>query len=290
MPATWDLHLHSLFSDGDLAPEALVAAVQERHLAGLSITDHNCLGASERGRQAAAQLGLDYLEGIEISARSGDVDIHILGYSQKFDFARLNKGLLATRQGYEERVAAMVARCQAAGYSQVSFEAIVDRRQALGDSVPVSFDVARELQERHNVPLPRAHAMTVKGGECYVPYGEWALSPADAIGVVHEAGGVAVLAHGGIIVHEGSQSRADEIVTAATAAGLDGVEVYHPFHSQRVRAWLLQWAASSDLLITGGSDWHSAHRFPDSNRQFGSIGITADQWQRLIARCKSLHT
>lgn len=280
----FDLHLHSNYSDGDVAVEDIVAEAARRGLTGLSITDHNGVWGLAEGAAAAARYGLGWLEGIEISARIADVDVHVLGYSRAFRRERLAEGLAETRRGYEARMQAMIAKCHTAGFNRISWEGICSRRSKMKDPVYLSYDLRRALQGEYGLSFSEVRTLTTRGGACHVPYGAWALSPAEAVALIHGAGGVASLAHARTVIQDGSQSLLEQLLKELLAAGVDGIEIYHPFHTPALVKELQDYCVRHTLLVTGGSDWHGPEQFADSHAQFGSIGISSAELEKLLER------
>lgn len=270
-----DLHLHSTASDGDVSPAEIVREAKKRGLSGVALTDHNGLWGVDEAKTSAEALGLEFVEGIEITARYQEADVHVLGYSRRFQREVLEEGLAGTRAGYEQRIQAMVNLCQRAGYPKVLWENIAARRAQFDAPCYVSFDVAREIAAQYQLDLETARKMTVTGGVCHVPYGDWALSPAAAVKLIHHAGGVASLAHPGTIEHEGSREILLEILAELLEAGLDAIEVVHPFHDAAYQAWLTQLTREHKLAVTGGSDWHGPDHLPQNQAAFGKLGVSA---------------
>jgi len=235
-------------------------------------------------REAAAVHGLGYIEAIEVSARLNDIGIHVLGYSAAFDVAAMHTGLRETRAGYERRALRMVELCGEAGY-ELSEAQLRERRAGQAEPVYMAYDVAALLTEHHGLSIIGARKLTTHGGSCHVPYGEWALSVADAIGLIHAAGGLAVLAHPGTIAHEASDGDLQEILASAVSADLDGIEVVHPFHTKEVEQQVRSYAASHDLVQTSGSDWHGPGRYHEG--ALGTYGVSVEEWERLHARLRS---
>lgn len=269
----FDLHLHSTASDGDVSPREVVAEVKRRGLTGLALTDHNGVWGVDEAASAAQGLGLQFIEGIEITARYREADVHVLGYSRAFDREVLEAGLADTRAGYEARLQEMVRLCQQAGYTKISWERIRQRRAHLANPCFVSFDMARELAAQYQLDLEAARRMTVTGGVCHVPYGEWAMSPAAAVDLIHRSGGVASLAHPGTIEHEHGRDTLLAVLQEAVAVRLDALEVVHPFHAEEYQAWLKEAAATYRLASTGGSDWHGPDHLPQNAAVFGRLGV-----------------
>ncbi len=253
----FDAHLHSFYSDGSLPVGALVAMVKRRTITGFSLTDHNGLwGIAEAAREAQVH-GLTFVPGIEISALEGDIAIHILGYARQFNEEIMTVGLEPIRVGYEGRIRAMAKKCQQAGYPLVIFEKIMERRAARQPNpVLISTDIAHELCSLYHLGVQQARSLTVAGGDCYVPYGEWAPTIPAVVDLLHRSGGLACLAHPGLIALDVNEERMWEILEAGVKAGLQGIEVYHPAHAQGLINRLEIFCQKHHLLVTGGSDWH----------------------------------
>lgn len=279
-----DLHLHSTASDGDLTPAQVVEVLAGKSLTGISLTDHNGIWGVDEARAAAEAAGLMFVEGIEVSTLAEESDVHILGYSWRFDHAVLEEGLASTRAGYADRIREMVQRCQEAGFSKIQWEAIEEMRRGWKNPSYVSYDVARQLTLQHDVPIGEARRLTVEGGSCYVPLGAWALSPAAAIELLHAAGGKAVLAHPGILIKERGEEALKRVVEICVKAGLDGVEVYHPFHDQPTMEYFRQFCEQNHLKATGGSDWHGEGRHAKNDEMLGKIGVKDEYVEALLGK------
>lgn len=285
----YDLHTHSFCSDGDLSPSDVVKAVHERGLRGFSLNDHNGLWGLEEAATAAEHYKLTFLNGVEISTNYKEHDVHILGFAQEFKTEILEQGLSRTRQGCRIKMEAMVQKCIEAGFTKVSMQSIEERYKQYKNPSFISFDLARELQAKHNLPLAEAHKMTVFGGTCYVPHQtEWLMSPAEAIALLHSAGGVAVWAHPGINLAESDETAFTELLQVITSASIDGIEVRHPFHDEVFIKRMAAYAQEHGLLVTAGSDWHGPTRFAENNARFGKIGVSDEEWTRLLTRCAEL--
>ncbi len=278
----YDLHLHSIFSDGDLTVYELLLAAKDKGLIGLSLTDHDGLWGITEMHECILEFGLVCLEGIEISTMYENLRIHVLGYSHQFQRETILGGLSTTRQGHHDRIQAMVIRCHNAGYTKISFEDIKNNRVYQQDPSFVTYDVERQLLKKYNLSVKQAHELTTPGGLCFEPYQEsWSLSVPEAIDLIHRAGGLAILAHPGIIAHESSQETMWQIISTV-AQSVDGLEVHHPFHSTGLTKELADYATKKNLLITGGSDWHGFDRY--DNQAFGKYGINQEHWQCLSDR------
>jgi hypothetical protein len=258
-----DLHTHTIYSDGTLSPEALVALAIQRGLAALSITDHDSIEALEPAR-TAADRALEVVPGIELSAALAGAEVHILGYF--VDPA--NEALLARlAQFREERVGRAMM--------------IVERLCELG--APIDPQTVLTLAGPGVVGRPHIAAALIRAGhvesiddafrrylsrdgKAFIP--RPAFQPEDAISLVHAAGGVSVIAHPGAMLP-------DSVMEYLVDAGLRGVEVWHPQHGAATVRRYRALAMRLRLLETGGSDYHGSGRSTDLGELAVPLGVLA---------------
>jgi 3',5'-nucleoside bisphosphate phosphatase len=243
-----DLHTHTTASDGLLSPDALVQAVQAAHLDVFSITDHDTLDALEGAEIQARRCGLRLIPGIEVSAMWREkVELHLLGYLFDPADSRLLGFLRERREARRVRLTAMLSRLHALGIAV----AAADVLELARDGNVGRPHLARVLVQRGFVGSPDEafERYLGEGKPAYVPRPD--LTIAKAIQVIHEAGGIASLAHPGVHNH-------DEVLPDLVAAGLDAIEVYHVAHTpgqvRHYRRLSQRWG----LVVTGGSDFHGA--------------------------------
>jgi 3',5'-nucleoside bisphosphate phosphatase len=246
-----DLHAHTTFSDGDLTPEALVRRAVARRIDTLSITDHDSIEALPLAREAAGSA-LELIPGIEISTSEDSLDLHILGYAVDSGSRAMAERLARFRVERSERMKRMVERLGQLG-------------------IPVELDEVFEIAGHGVVGRPHLAEALVRAGHAenaddafrrllgahglaFVP--RPAFPPAEAIALIHEAGGVSVLAHPG-------PGLVDSVVETLAARGLDGIEVWHPQHGALTVRRYQALAARLGLLETGGSDFHGEGRSAD---------------------------
>jgi len=243
-----DLHTHTNFSDGQLAPEALVRLALERGLAVLAITDHDTVEGLAPARAAAAGR-LEVIPGIEISSAADGAEFHVLGYGVRVDDATLRERLERFRRERIERADAMVARLGQLG-------AGIDRDEVYaraGQGVVGRPHLADALvRAGHAFDIDDAFRRYLGAdGAAYVP--RPAFRPDEAIALIRAAGGVSVLAHPGATL-------ADRVIEGLAARGLNGLEVWHPQHGTATMRRYLALAQRLQLLATGGSDFHGEGR------------------------------
>ena len=189
-----DLHTHSNRSDGCHSPREVVRLAKEAGLAALSVTDHDTTSGLEEAGAAARELGIAFVPGIELSVPQSDQEIHLLGYWVDAGDARLAGLLREISLSRRERARAIVTRLQRLGIPLRHDDVVA----AAGSSGALGRPhVARALCAGGWVAtIPQAFARYLQvGAPAYVEK-----SPVDlrrAVGVLREAGGVAVLAHPG---------------------------------------------------------------------------------------------
>jgi hypothetical protein len=257
-----DLHTHSTASDGSRTPGEVVVAARAAGLAAFALTDHDTIAGLPDARAAGTQHGVRVISGVELSAVEGDIETHILGLHLS-ELADLEHRLVALREMRVTRAARIVERLNALGI-RVTLQAVFE--QAAGGAIGRPH-VARAL-------IAGGFATDFREAfERYLGNGKPAfvakdtLPLAEAMGLIHGAGGLAVLAHPG-------QLATRERLVALVALGLDGVEVLHPSHSWDDSQRLDALAAELELVRSGGSDWHGA---PDGARTLGMMRVPS-QW------------
>ncbi len=249
-----DLHTHSNFSDGTMTPTELVVLARSKKISTLALTDHDTMAGTEEAILAGAEMGVEIIPGIEISVFYGQVEYHLLGY-----WADPHNSVLA----------AALARLQGARAERNA--KILEKLSALG--VPVTAEELQLVSEQGQTGRPHIARILVrrgvvktmvqafdqflkKGAAAYVS--RFAYSAAEAVALIRQAGGLAVLAHPA--QNDPELIRLPTVLADLVPAGLDGIELYYPTHSHKVKKKLRALAGDYDLLLTGGSDYHGEVR------------------------------
>ncbi len=269
-----DLHTHTRFSDGTFTPEELAGQARRVGLSAIALTDHDTMDGCQRMAEACAREGLEFIAGAELTAEENGVEVHILGYYLRSDHPRLRRELERFRKGRKDRIHEMSDRLGKLGV-KLPAERVFAVAQC---DYPGRPHVARALVEEGVCRSPdEAFQRFLKFGrpgwapKCRVP-------AADAIALIHEAGGVAVMAHPGLI-------RRDEFIPALADYGLDGLECFHSRHSRGQAHRYQEVANECRLLITGGSDCHGLSK---GQPLIGTIKLAYARVEELRARAASV--
>jgi hypothetical protein len=268
-----DLHLHTNFSDGTYSPEELVAQAVRHGLAAMALTDHDTVEGCARAESACQAAGIEFVSGAELTAEQSGNELHILGY------------FLDTQH---PRFLSEIARCQVVRRDRI--HEIVARLNQL--QVPLEADAVFALANCRSPGRPHVARALVNAGLCasldeaferflkknrpaWVP--KMKIPAGAAIELIHEARGLAVMAHPGL-------NRADELIPKLVEAGLDGIECFHPKHPPVTTEHYLRLAGRFHLLVTGGSDCHGLSK---GKPLIGTVKLPYEHVARLKSRVAS---
>ena len=256
-----ELHAHTHFSDGALSPAELVALAAERGLDALAITDHDsvdgippaiaaadALRAARAGATAVAPAPPEIVPGIEISSALEGHDVHVLGYFVDWRSGSLASRLARFRDERRARAHAILDRLAELGVPVAEEEVFA----SAGPGVVGRPHIAHALLRAGHVPTIDVAFQRYLGtrGSAFVP--RPAFHSAEAVRVIRDTGGVAVLAH--------PASLPALLVEQLAEAGLTGLEVWHPQHGMAAQRRWHEVARALDLVASGGSDFHGPHR------------------------------
>ena len=243
-----DLHLHTTASDGYLSPAQLVARAHAAGLTTISVTDHDTVAAVAEVIEQATAVGMRVIAGIEITAVDDGRDVHMLGYF--FDPASPTLATLLERQRARRvaRVREIGARLAALAMP-IDVEPILLAAAAKPGSSVGRPQVARELVGAgHVTSVQQAFDLWLASGRpAFVP--RTGPDPATVVDAIHDAGGLAAMAHPGV-------TKRDELIAPLIDRGMDAIEVYHTDHSPEAEQAYKALARRHNIAVTGGSDFH----------------------------------
>ena len=239
-----DLHTHSTASDGARAPRDVVRAARELGLTAIALTDHDTVDGLAEAMDEGRILGVRVVPGIELSAVEGDGETHVLGLHLQH-VGRLETQLRTLRAMRLTRAERIVRRLNELGVRVTLEDVLV---QSGGGAVGRPHIARALVNDGWATDMRDAFDRYLGNGRAaFVPKDR--LSIADAIAMIHEAAGLAVLAHPG---QSGTRKRIETLI----GVGLDGVEVRHPSHNAEDLARLSALVEHFGLIPSGGSDWH----------------------------------
>ena len=269
-----DLHIHSRFSDGTFSTEEIVARGQQFGFATLSLTDHDTVeGCAPMAAACAAQC-LEFIPGSELTAEMDGHELHLLAYGMDPANPRLQVELAKFQEVRQQRIREMVLCLNKLGIP-LPVEAVFALANCHAPGRP---HVARALvQAGHCGSLDEAFDRFLKKGKpAWVP--KFKMSAPEAVTLIHDTGGVAVMAHPGL-------NRTDEFIPELVAAGLDGLECFHSKHSTKMAEHYLMIADQYHLLVTGGSDCHGMNK---GKPLIGTIRLPYEHVEQLKTRIAAL--
>lgn len=247
-----DLHTHTTHSDGALSPYDLIQRAYGAGLAVLSITDHDNVGALDEAIEWGGSLGIEVITGLELSVSLGEKDVHILAYFIDHRNQDLLDYLTFFRRERLKRA-----------------ERIVQKLNKL--NVPLELEAVLEQAGVGSVGRPHIANALLDGGytgsyheafEKYIGTGgpafekKYQLKPADAFRLITSAGGLSFLAHPGKYFSELDLAQ-------LIKNGLDGIEVIHPAHDDKLKNYYRGLVNQYFLLESGGSDFHGGKKSDD---------------------------
>ena len=247
-----DLHTHSTVSDGTETPAEVMRAAAVAGIDIVALTDHDSVSGWEDAAATAADAGLGFVPGIEVSCRRNGVSIHLLAYWPRADLPAFEKMIAATRDARVHRAQEIVHRV-GADYPLTWDDVLV--HASATDTVGRPHIADALVARGHFATRDDAFAEVLAGNSrYYVPH--YAPDVLEAIGSVRDCGGVPVFAHPGADAR--GRVVPDAVVEQMAAAGLAGLEVDHRDHSPEQRDRLSAIAIRLGLIRTGSSDYHGA--------------------------------
>lgn len=283
MQLRFDLQSHSTYSDGELAPAAVVAAAAEAGIELLALTDHDSVsGVAEARRAAAQRRHLRLVDAVEMSVHDpAAADLHLCGYLIDIENPQLLRTLDRSRDDRRSRAGKMAQALESLGF--VVDRDQLDARAARGETI------GRPNLAGAVVGHPANHDRLSAAGllnpsaflEAYLIDGKPAFRPReaptieDAIALIHQAGGVAAWAHPFWDLSDPTDVQC--ALERFVAAGLDGVEVFYHTHTREQTEFAFALCAEFDLLTTGSGDFHGPnHRKFNRFGGFETYGLRPD--------------
>lgn len=257
----FDLHTHTVLSDGRTRPSENARLAAEAGLTGVAVTDHDTTAGWEEAAEACAALDIVFVPGIELSTEDPDAhgrSVHLLGYFVRGRDEALERECARLRGERDLRAERMLSLL---GEHGIDLDVAAVR--AIAADAPVGRPHVAEALVAAGAVADTREAFDrwlAEGRPAYV--GKHAITPERGVEVIRAASGAAVLAHPGMDHAPGdprARAGALDLLDRLAAAGLAGVEADHVGHDGSTReAWAAA-AAARGLLVTGASDFHGRY-------------------------------
>ena len=267
-----DLHTHTTASDGRCAPAELVARAAAAGVTVLSVTDHDTVAGCEAAAGACEAADIEFVPGIEITAVRDEADVHVLGYFIDPRSSALRVFLTEQRQRRFDRVGRMIARLARLGLrldaDAILRPAVDDPTRAVGRPWIARALVAAGYVQTTNEAFT---SWLSRGRPGFVP--REGAAPDNVIARIHDAGGLASMAHPGLIGR-------DNWIPGLAASGLDAIEAFHTDHDADAIARYRAMAQRLTLAVSGGSDYHGDESHGAAHP--GNVSLPRDDFERLV--------
>lgn len=277
-----DLHTHSNASDGTDAPAELIDKAINRKLNVIALTDHDTTRGWNEAIAAVqnhpSNSSIQLVLGSEISCQDENgISIHMLGLLFDPNYEPLREELEKTRENRVSRMEKIVARLNEAGI-EITLEEVYAQKK--DDATLGRPHLADALIARGHVASREEAFAALLHNKSKFYINHYSPSPVQAIKLIKDAGGVAVIAHP--LASQRGRTISLELFDELIAAGLDGVEVDHRDHSENEKGKLLRLAIERDLIVTGSSDYHGTGKL----NQLAEFTTHPQQWEALEARAR----
>jgi 3',5'-nucleoside bisphosphate phosphatase len=252
-----DLHTHSTVSDGSDLPERIPELAHAAGCTAVALTDHDRLDGLDVAERRAAELGVAFVRGCEISCEVPKGTMHVLIYFVDGDGGALGEELRRLQEARDERNRRMLTRLSGELGLPVTLEEVEQEAGGSGIGRPhvaavlVRKGVVSTIQEAFDRYLAKGQAGYVE---------KTRLFPEQAIAAARQAGAVSVLAHPLSLGLEPAEL--DGLVGDLASQGLSGVEAIYGRYTPEDRDGLAELARRHGLVVTGGSDHHGTYK-PD---------------------------
>jgi predicted metal-dependent phosphoesterase TrpH len=283
-----DLHMHSTYSDGEWPVRSVVEEAARRSLSTIALTDHDTVAGILEAQAVGAAVGVRVIPGVELSSEFSGTSLHVLGYFVDPTCPVFEERLTAARDARDLRNPKIVERLRELGLeiTMAEVEAVAGEGGAVGRP-----HIARVLLDKGYCSTAQEVFSKYLGeqGEAYLP--KRRIPPHIAFKWIHDAGGVAVIAHPRTLRYKMPKLNFGDVIGRLMLDGLDGVECYYSGHDERTTRELLNVASRMKLAITGGSDFHGPTVRPKVSIGvgYGKMAIRDELLDGLVAAWRKRH-
>lgn len=249
-----DLHIHSVFSDGTCTPTELIAIAEHKQLSHIALTDHDTTDGISSALLAAANSPVTLIPGVELSTDYGQTDIHIVGLGIDYEHPCMKAQLASFREERIHRNRKMCTLLARHGFS-ITYETLC---AAYPGAVLTRAHFARFLYDKGEVRSMREvfEKYIGSGCPCYVPREK--ITPMQAVSLIKETDGTAVLAHP--LLYHMTHDELCELIIQLKQFGLDAIEALYSCNEDGDEDYVRSLASQFGLALSGGSDFHGSNK------------------------------
>ncbi len=250
-----DLHTHSTSSDGTDTPKILIEKAKDLNLKAIALTDHDNFNGLVEARNRADELGIEFINGIELSADYIKGEVHILGYffdKNPLEDKELMKNVEMLQEIRVQRNVKLFNALHNVGVN-ITEEDVIEEMK--GERLMCRPHFAKAMMRKGYVPDVQTafDKYLAEEGSAYVP--KETIAPETAIEILLKANAFVCLAHPFLIRCKTEEERKN-LIKKLKDYGLHGIEAYYSTNSEEETALSLEYAREFNLITTGGSDYH----------------------------------
>lgn len=266
----FDLHVHTNYSDGKFTPEEVIELAIEKGLDGIAITDHDTVAGLEQAVEYSGKYkDFKLIPGIELGTIYNNEEVHILGYFIDYNSKEIHDATQYLRENRIIRGKKIISKLQGMGID-INEEEV---NKLSKDGFTGRLHIAKILTiKNYTKSIDEAFSKFLsKDAPAYVE--RKTLNIKDSIKLINEAGGVAVLAHPGLLKDK------TKIINYTVKSGIQGIECMHSKHTKENTKRFIRLAKKNNLLITAGSDCHG--RIIDGDLLLGDYFVNESKLSKI---------
>jgi len=251
-----DLHVHSTASDGSLHPADLVYAAADSGLKTLAITDHDTIDGLDEAYIVAQRTDIEIIPGVEISVLNDFIDLHILGLYIDYTNLNLIRSLKYLQYIRLKRNNGIIKKM-----NKLGIKVTMEELKVLAGSHHIGRSHFAEFLLKNRIVYSFEEAFIRFLGIGALAYIDKYCFPSEVgIRIILEAGGVAILAHPGML--RITEFKLEQLIRSLMLVGLGGIETVYSKYDKYTCQLLNLLSYQLGLVISGGSDFHGISK-PD---------------------------
>lgn len=277
----FDLHVHTTASDGEFSPSEIIKKAKDLGLDTISITDHDTIDGIKEAIEYSKKININFIPGIELDAYVTKGKMHILGYYYDINDTNFSSAMSSLKKEREDRNDKFIKEFQKQGIN-IKIEDI--KKYAIGNIIAKPHFARALLDNGYIEDIEEAYSNFFNASPMK-DIKRKSISPEEAIALIKNAGGIAVLAHP--ISLKLTYDELETKIKELKKIGLDGIECYNSIHSPEDIEELLKIAEAHDMLITGGSDYHGPISTPNYELSKGKNNNISNMPTQIVSNLSS---